>query len=576
MKKTSFWILLAVGVALIVWAVLYTSASSGTAEAAAGAAETSTASTTAVASAVDTSGATEIQMDGTTAKISGSGASAADGTVTITSGGTYRLTGAFAGQVLIKAAENQTVTLVLSDAEITNSSSVAIYAETKCTVILDLEGASSVSDAAGYTLSEDDTGAAIFTKGDLTILGDGSLSVNGFNHHGIQSKGNLTVASGSLTVLSAGDGLKGKETVTLAGGTISIASGGDGVQSSKANVLVSGGSLTIDSAGDGIVAETELLVTGGTLQITAGGGAASGKGSISAKGLKGLTGLTISGGEITVNSGDDCLHSNGNVTISGGTMTLASGDDGVHADGTLTVESGDITISQSYEGLEGADILISAGNISITASDDGLNAAGTSSDQMMTAAAGGTVPDDTTGEDLIRIDGGTITINAGGDGVDSNGYILMTGGTLLVDGPSDSANGALDSGLTAEIRGGTVVAVGASGMAEGFSSDSSQCSILDNLDTSEAAGTNVTLTDASGTVLVQFTSAKTFNSVVVSCPDLTQGETYTLTVGDTSEEITLDSASVTVGTTTGGMGGQGGVGSFGGQGNLGGQGGTRP
>lgn len=578
MKKI-IWILVAlVAVVLLAGAILL-AASAGDSPIDSGNAEESTAAavqTETKAVTVDTQDATVITLNGTTASVEGSGAAASDGLVTISAGGTYHLKGTFTGQILITASKNEAVTLLLEDASITSPASAAIYGKSECDVLLYLEGASSVSDVSGYTLTADDTGAAIFTAGNLTICGDGALTVNGLNNHGIQAKGNLEIQSGSLAVLSAGDGLKGKETVLLAGGTATIAAGGDGIQSSKANVVISGGSISVSSAGDGVAAETTVLVSGGTLQITAGGGSANSAGTLSTKGLKGVTGLTVTGGEVTIDSADDGLHSNGDVTISGGAITISTGDDGIHADATLTVEDGTLAVLKSYEGLEGADILIFGGDISITASDDGLNAAGGSSDDWMMTSVGGTVPEDTSGEDLLWIDGGTIRIHAGGDGVDSNGYLLVTGGTLLVDGPSDSANGALDYGITAEIRGGTVVAVGASGMATGFSSDSSQCSILYNFSASAAAGTEVTLCSADGTVLVQFTAAKSFNSVVISDPSMVQGETYTLTVGDTSETITLSAAAVTAGTAGGGMGGFGGQGGTGGKGGFGDRGGSRP
>ena len=157
----------------------------------------------------------------------------------------------------------------------------------------------------------------------------------------------------------------------------------------------------------------------------------------------------------------------------------------------------------------------------------------------------------------IYIYGGEISINASGDGVDSNGDLYIYGGTIYVDGPENDGNAAIDKGDqgTAVISGGTVIATGMSGMAESFSEDSTQVSILLNLESTVSG--EVSITDAEGNVLASYTPSKSYNSITISCEGLTQGETYTVVTGDTSTEIEVDSVSVTEGETsmTGGMGG---------------------
>ena len=181
----------------------------------------------------------------------------------------------------------------------------------------------------------------------------------------------------------------------------------------------------------------------------------------------------------------------------------------------------------------------------MTASDDGLNANGGSS------AMFGRMPGQTNTDDsslpVLKISGGTLYVNADGDGLDSNGDLIVEGGITIVDGPTNSGNGALDSGSenggSIICNGGTILAIGASGMAESFESDSTQCSFIKNFSGTMQAGTQITVSDESGKTIFEYKSAKTFNSVVFSSPELVLGSTYTIAVGDQTETITIESIS---------------------------------
>ena len=139
----------------------------------------------------------------------------------------------------------------------------------------------------------------------------------------------------------------------------------------------------------------------------------------------------------------------------------------------------------------------------------------------------------------------------------------MTGGVVYVDGPTNSGNGAIDKNGTALIHGGTLVAVGAAGMAETFDSASTQGCILLNTSSTHAAGTKIELLDASGTVLVSYTPTKSFSNIVISDPSIVVGSTYTLKVGTEVSEITMTTTSYGSGSGSG-MDGHGGFGGFGG------------
>lgn len=304
--------------------------------------------------------------------------------------------------------------------------------------------------------------------------------------------------------------------------------------------------------------------------------------STSTKGIKSDGALYVNGGTYTINSADDSFHSNSDVTINDGTYTISSGDDGIHADSALLVNGGTITVTESYEGLEGLNITINDGKIDITASDDGMNAAGgndasgfggrggdgfkgmqapdaaqksdSASDTAQTTgnitvaaqksdSTSDTAQDTDTASDdemWMVINGGYVHVLAGGDGIDSNGDLTINGGEVYVDGPSDNGNSAIDYGDKSSfyINGGTVVAVGSSGMAEDVSSDSKQQVAFVKLDSQVDAG-DVILKDADGNEIISYTVQKKYDCVIISTADLQAGQTYILSASGNESEVSL-------------------------------------
>lgn len=518
------------------------------------------------------------------------------------------------GQVLVNVGSDEEVRLVLNSVTITNQGAPAIFIEeadrayvtlaegsvntltmaAAPTAAAGVQGASDTS--AEETEDSDDTedtpDGAIYSKGDLTLNGSGALTVNGVAKHGIVSRDDLRITGGGYVITSASDAVRGKDLIAIHSGGFEIVAGADAFQSSNAQeadkgfIVIQGGRFQIQADADGLQAETALVIEDGDFDIESGGGSVNavqkaspdGKAwngerpadgtrpqrgtpptgglpgadegkvaepsanrsasvdpitdaddSVSAKGLKAGAAVVISGGTFAVDSADDGLHSNGSIELQGGTIEIKSGDDGIHADVSVLVLGGDVEVLESYEGLEGAQVTIRGGDISLVSSDDGIN---------------------TSGEKGLSIEGGFVSVNAEGDGIDLNGSGAMSGGTLLVHGPTGSGNGAVDYNGDFIQSGGLLIAAGSSGMVQGPSASSTELSAQIFL-TSQASGTLVRVEAEDGSVIAAFRPAKAFSSLVVASPELVSGETYHVYVGGSSTGEEADGL-VTGGEATGG------------------------
>lgn len=335
------------------------------------------------------------------------------------------------------------------------------------------------------------------------------------------------------------------------------------------------GTLTVNGTQNhAVVSKDNLKVASGTLNINSACDALQGKDSV-----------RICGGNIKINAGEDAVKTSndededkGFVYIVGGELDITAGDDGIHAEKKLSIKDGVINIIESYEGIEGADIEISGGKISIVSSDDGVNVAGGSDGQDF----GRPMEFQNVGNSDLKlvISGGYLFVNAGGDGLDSNGTISVQGGIIIVSGPENSGNGAIDYEVSAEISGGTLIAVGSSGMATGFGNSSAQNSFMTNLSSSQQANTSVAITDENNNLILSFTPPTQYDNIVVSSSKLELDKEYniivgayasdadengfaesgTLTGGSVDSTITLDSVATNNGAGMGGMRGMGGPG----------------
>lgn len=532
----------------------------------------------------DAAAAVKIDLQGSTATASASSVQISGSTVTITQEATYLISGSLEGMLVVDAPDTAKLQLVLDGAQITSSTSAALYIRQADKVFVTLaEGSeNALANGGSFTaVDENNIDAALFSKQDLTLNGLGSLTVTSPAGHGIVCKDDLVITGGSYTVQAASHGLDANDSVRIAQADLTIDAGKDAIHGENADdaalgyVYISGGSITAKAEGDGISAGAYLQIADGKLDLLTGGGSENGsktqsdyfggfmdgrpggmrpndtmgsttEDGTSMKGLKAGSDLLISGGNITVNSADDSVHANGSVVINGGEFALASGDDAIHAEDTLTVTAGKIAISTSYEGLEALHIDVQGGDIQLVARDDGLNAAGGNDqsgftggrDGMFGGGMGGRGPGMGGGHGgfggmssngSIQISGGKLYINSSGDGIDANGTLEISGGETVVVGPTQGDTATLDYDTSAIITGGSFIGTGAAGMAQTFS-DATQGLISIRVG-NQTGGTQITLKDAEGNVLLSHTPEHDFAVVILSCPQMEKGVDYALTIG---------------------------------------------
>lgn len=476
-------------------------------------------------------------------------------TITITEKGVYEITGTLSNGQIVVDAEDEKVQLVLNGVSIANSSSAAIYVKGADKVFITLaEGTENNLSTTGeyVTIDDNNIDAVIYAKDDIVFNGEGKLVITNGYGHGIVGKDDVKITSGEYDITASASGINGKDSIRIADGTFVIDAGTD----------------CLHSANDEDDTLGYIYISSGTFNLT---------------------------------SDSDGMEASSTLQIDGGTYKINSGDDAIHCDDATVINDGEITVSKSYEGIEGTSVVINGGTIDIVASDDGINAAGGNDSSGFgpgAAAAGRGDTADSTGtsgqgtaaassdtsgngdrfsssEAYIEINGGNIHINSEGDGVDANGKLYVTGGYTVVDGPTNAGNGALDYDGTASITGGTFIALGSSGMALNFT-EAEQGSILVNFESSFSKGDEITLVDSEGNTVSftdqdgnktsKITAAKSGNSVLISSPDITSGETYTLTAGSLTASVSMNGNNI-YGSGSGFGGGMGGRmgGGFGGE-----------
>lgn len=535
----------------------------------------------------------KINLKGDTATSGSQNVEINDSDITILGGGVYVLSGTLNdGSIIVDSADGAEVKLVLNGVTISSTDFSAVYIKQSAKTVISLvpDTENTLTDGITYSTEKQEDGkptAALYSKDDLVINGTGSLVINANYRDGIKANDALKITEGTITITSADDGINANDCIAALDVELNITSGGDAVKCDHENdkkgfIAFEGTSLSLISEGDGISASSAIYMNNTIADITSGGGSQNvdthggtefghgGRGATadtaSTKAIKAGTNLIINGGTFRLDSKDDSLHSNFDLTIEKGIFVISSGDDAVHADRNIILNPESINVTKCYEGLEGAYVTINGGDIRIISSDDGINATGESSaagigKEMMNMHSS---EEKNADEDIwLTVNGGHIYIETSGDGFDSNGSAVINGGFLEIYGPENDGNGSIDvgdGGYVLIMNGGSMLAVGSSGMAEHPTKNSPQQSLAFYLEETYSSDSSISVTDSSGNEIISGTSNKKFNWICVSTENITENETYTLVINNSEvASLTANGSLATFGNQNGNMG-QSGIG----------------
>ncbi len=557
-----------------------------------------------------------VKLSDSGADITGTGCEMDGSCLKIKKAGVYEISGTLSdGSIYVNVDNESEVHLILNGVTIHNETGAALFCKkaAKVTVTLAEGSVNEFSDGASYVFEEgeDEPDSTIYAKHDLVINGTGKLVVTSDYGDALKGKDCLYILGGEIVVNSAEDGIVGRDLLYVADGTVTVNSAADALKASNdtdaslGNLVIDGGTFALTAENDGMQAESTLTVNGGDFTIKTGGGSANapektedfgfggGRGFgdwgnwgnrgqttdteteetvISTKGLKAGVLLKVTGGTFEFDTCDDALHGNTDVAVTGGDFSIVTGDDAIHADKKLLIEgSSNIRITESYEGLEGLEIVINGGDIDITASDDGLNAAGGNDGsgfggQGFGGPGMGMFGE---GEGEVTVNGGTVRVNAGGDGFDSNGDLTINGGVITAFGSTNGGEGGLDFGGTFSLNGGTVFAAGGSAMGLAPANTSGQYSLAAGLTSQEQAGSKVEIV-VNGETVFSEEVPRQFNYIVASSKDFVKDGSVSVAVNG---EVCYEGTLADVVTRFGSFGGMGGFGGDWNQGGFGGHGG---
>ena len=496
----------------------------------------------------DTSSETAIDLSNPTAT---DGVTVEDGTLTITKAGTYKLSGEYQGQIKVETADSDAVRLVLDNANITNSSGAALNVVNADEVILySASGTTNtISDGADYTATgEDDPDAVVYSKADLTIAGEGTLKVNGNHEDGIHTSDGLVIASGTLEVNAANTGIKGKDYVDILGGTITVTAQQDGIKSTNDTdegqgwTRLSNGTVTVNAGDDGFKASRVVEISGGSLTVEQ-----------SDEGIEAQY-INVSGGDVNVTSADDGMNASLKTSDSESTDSSANTSDAANQQqnnqqqGSLPGGQQNGASNQQQQGTGQPPAMSGT-------SQDGTSQNGTTGtgQQGMGQPPQGGMPGGGGGtfeviDAAINVSGGNITVNAEGDGIDSNGVTTLSGGTLIVNGPSQGGNAALDTNGDLLLNGATVLSGSTADMFEAPSTNSTSGYLKLTNSSGFEQGSTVQVADSSGKVVANYKVTKSnVQLVLVSSSSIVKGQSYT--VYTTTSAVDSNAASLASGAT---------------------------
>ena len=499
--------------------------------------------------------------------IAGSGAYEERNVIKINKEGTYYFYGEHENaNIIIEAKENAVVKLVFDNVKLTSINTAVINCVSAKEVIINIpEGTRTVFDD-GNSYSEftgdNEPNSLIFSKADLTINGKGSLRLTG-NYKDALYCASLKIINTTVSVNAKEDGIKANSKVMLKDSKLTVSCDGDGIKTINEGdlldfIYIDSGSVKVTSKGDAIKAKNILRIDNGPdITISTNGNVEdkTNKESIedfrgyardkdgnevpkdtlkvseqtSSKGISAGKEITISGGNINIESANDAIYSNGYIIINSINTNISTGSTGIHADNNIIVKEGTININKSYDGIEAQNIQIDNGEFSIIAKDNGFNINGGLNRKKTSIMLN---PDR-----ALIINGGIISINSQGDGLDSNGSIKVTGGIIVISGPTNSKNGAIDYADTFEMSGGKAIYFGAVGMWL----DANENSSINTLSYIVSAnnGDTIVIKDEAGNEVESITINKPMQRISFASENIKEGSKYTLFVNDEAKtEVT--------------------------------------
>lgn len=404
---------------------------------------------------------------------------------TISTAGTYSLSGKLDGQILVEAGEDDEVIIELSNATINydNDSPIKALTAKKVEISAKKDTTNTISDNRNSKTTDiENMGeGAIYAKTDLKLKGSGTLVISGNYNNGVHSTKDLTIQKLTMKVTGYNNAIKGNNSVTINSGTVQaygrtgngIKTEDSGISSSgkqKGTIAINGGDVYVDSLHDAIDASYNVEIDQAESDVSTNITIKTGTNSTyytrttfkadSEKGLKAQNDIIVNNGTIAVMASDDAIHANygetlesgskgtGNITINDGLIQVVSGDDGLHADNSLNINGGKVIVTNATEGFEGNYINISGGYSYIYGTDDGVNCSKKSFSNCAFTMTGGYL-------DIAVRNGDT-------DGIDSNGNFSLSGGVIITRGSPGTTGSNMSTGLdvdgTCSMTGGTLIA----------------------------------------------------------------------------------------------------------------------
>lgn len=496
----------------------------------------------------DESQASQITLADQTATVTGQGASFSGQTLTITQAGTYVLTGSGKNiKLVVEAADTDQVHLVFQNLTLEGEGTLLQVNKAQEVVISLAEGSQNALTESQAS-DDEEVKATIHSQVPLTLNGTGNLTLTALTKNALEVEDDLKVLGGTYTVRAANHGFKAEGALDIEAATLTIEAGKDGLHAEhdetteRANISLNPTQLSIAATEDGVDAGNELTIKGGTITV-----------SQSEEGLEARV-IRQLGGDVTIKSSDDGV----NASAGSSSKTTDTSATSKTTDASATSNTADTSSSASQATTDSATASIAASQATAapaaTSQTDQANQDKNQTPPAPTAGQappqGGQPPQNGQGPGSmppggqeesdpslqIILEGGTLAIDAEGDGIDSNGTVSISGGSLVVNGSVQGGNGPLDAAGDITITGGTVWALGTSDMLQGFAQGSTQASITANI--AGTAGQTLIILDAKGKEVARQTASKDFQAVIMSSADLVDGQTYTIQVEGTTQTTT--------------------------------------